>query len=245
MTIRIENEKIIIGNNQLYSENGNLYFTGTVLLESNLIPGPTTIGQAYGGGYYAGNISYLANSAIPTHYLIVAPISSGQTSARYQNSNSDSGGAGSPIDGAYNSDVQNNSFWPAIYFCRNLKIGGYSDWYHPAREELDILYYNLKPTSTQNDGNTYYTLPGEPPFYSGQNFYAVPSRQNGYSSSVPSRTSALDFQSGNTQAFSSAYYWSSTNYSSEARAQDFTNGAGALFYKFTTLNVRAIRKVPV
>jgi hypothetical protein len=33
---------------------------------------PTVIGQAFGGGFYAGDISTTANS-VATHYLVLAP----------------------------------------------------------------------------------------------------------------------------------------------------------------------------
>jgi hypothetical protein len=35
---------------------------------------------------------------------------------------------------------------PAAQFCVNLSIGGFTDWYLPARYELDIAYFNLKPS---------------------------------------------------------------------------------------------------
>ena len=40
-------------------------------------PPPGSIGSAYEWGFYAGDISTTANS-VATHYLVVAPVSSGQ-----------------------------------------------------------------------------------------------------------------------------------------------------------------------
>ena len=42
------------------------------VLGSSFAPPPTVIGQAYGGGFYAGQISTTANG-VATHYLIIAP----------------------------------------------------------------------------------------------------------------------------------------------------------------------------
>ena len=41
---------------------------------------PTTIGQAYGGGFYAGKIA-VGGGGVATHYLIVAPKASGENSS--------------------------------------------------------------------------------------------------------------------------------------------------------------------
>ena len=50
-----------------------------------------------------------------------------------------------------NSTNMNNASHPAAQFCEGLTIGGFSDWYMPARNELEICYYNLKPTTQNNN----------------------------------------------------------------------------------------------
>jgi hypothetical protein len=40
---------------------------------------------------------------------------------------------------------------PLLSFASDLSIGGFTDWYLPARYELDIAYFNLKPGTTANN----------------------------------------------------------------------------------------------
>lgn len=197
---------------------------------------PTTIGQAYGGGYYAGKISTTANG-VATHYLIVAPKSSGQATKQWKTDNNSTPGAPtSDIDGPANSALMNNSLHPAAQFCEGLTIGGYSDWYMPAKDELEVCYYFLKPTTFSNGTN------------SGSNPYAVspePSYTN-YSSSSPAQTSATIFKTGNSEAFNDIHYWTSTEFpTSNAKYQIFMDGYQDRNLKTTSYYVRAVRRVPV
>jgi hypothetical protein len=68
----------------------------------------------------------------------------------------------------------------------------------PAKNELEVCYFNLKPTTTSNNTG------------SGTNTNAVPSRGSNYTAGTPAQTAATDFQTGNTEAFAANYYWSST-----------------------------------
>ena len=195
---------------------------------------PTVIGQAFGGGYYAGQISTAGNST-PTHYLIVAPKSSGQGSFQWKNANTSTAGTGSVIAGPTNSANMNNASHPAAQFCENLSLNGYGDWYMPAKNELEVMYYNLKPTAVLNDIN------------SGSNLNAVPSRAGNYTTGDPAQSALALFQSGGVEAFDAAVYWSSTEASSSTGwSQDFDNGQQRTdAQKLSTLAVRAVRRVPV
>ena len=198
--------------------------------------GPSVIGEAYGGGYYAGQIS-TAGNGIASHYLIVAPKATGQSSSRqWKTENSTSSGASSFIDGPSNSIDINNASHPAASFCKGLNIGGYTDWYLPARDELAIIYYNLKPTTDNNETSV------------GTNIYAVPPRNSNYTTSSPSRTSVSLFQSGGSEAFNSELYWSSTQYADAgalAHVVYFMNGTQTVYGKMNSFYVRAIRRIPV
>ena len=44
---------------------------------------PTVIGQSFGGGYYGGQIS-VAGNGVASHYLVVAPVSSGQILTQFR-----------------------------------------------------------------------------------------------------------------------------------------------------------------
>lgn len=196
------------------------------------VPLPS-IGTSIEGGYYAGQISTAGNGTAD-YCLIVAPVASGESSKQWKTTDTSTSGTSSVIDGPTNSANMNNATHPAAQFCEGLTIGGFSDWYMPAKNELEVCYYNLKPTTTANLTS------------GGTNTNAVPSRGSNYTSSVPGQTSANDFQTGNTEAFSAAGYWSSTEFSAtSAWFQYFSNGGQDGDNKSSTVRVRAIRRVAV
>jgi hypothetical protein len=132
-----------------------------------------------------------------------------------------------------------NASHPAAQFCEGLSIGGYTDWYMPAKNELEICYYNLKPTTTSNSGG---------PYAGGVNPNAVPSRSSTYTSGTPAQTSASAFQTGNSEAFTDIFYWSSTEYQINlvtAWGQQFSNGQQYNDVKNASQLVRAVRRVAI
>ena len=201
---------------------------------------PGVIGSAYQGGFYAGQIGV---SGVATHYIVVGPLASAQnTSIKYKDANTAVAGADSVIDGPQNTADMvadgNATVYPAAHFCNDLVIGGYSDWYMPAKNELEICYFNLKPTTTNNNTG------------SGINPNAVPARASNYPMfGPPTQTAGVGFAGAGAEAFSAGatYYWSSSEFSAViAWAQTFLdgtqdNGSG----KTNNLRVRAIRRVPV
>ena len=203
---------------------------------SFVVPPPTVIGQAYGGGFYAGQIGV---SSVATHYLVVGPVASAQSASKqWKTSNTDTTGTSSNINGPTNSSNMNDASHPAAQFCEGLTIGGFSDWYMPAKNELEVCYYNLKPTTNTNNTS------------SGINTNAVPSRGSNYTSGTPAQTSAAAFiTSTGAEAFSgtgSVNYWSSTEDSSPyAKLQQFNDGTQGMGYKTNSYRVRAIRRVAV
>ena len=216
--------------------------------------GLPAIGDSYGGGLVGAYISYNADG-VATHGLIVAPASSGYnggTQLQYKVNQTSDTGAGSQYDGASNTSAIADSDHPAANYCAGLTIGGYSDWYLPARYELDIAYYHLKPTTQNNNTST------------GTNSYAVPSRSSNYTSGDPAQTSLTAFQTGNTEAFLTAdpntgdfvdqwKHWSSTDDTSSGSFAwyfDFRNGrprstGDSFIRKDRSLYVRAFRKFSV
>lgn len=192
------------------------------------------IGSAYGGGYFAGQIS-TAGNGVASHNLVIAPVSTGENASKqWKTSDTSTSGTSSVIDGPANSSAMNDATHPAAQFCEGLSIGGYSDWYMPAKNELEVCYYNLKPTTSSNN-----TL-------SGTNTNAVPSRSSNYTAETPAQTSATDFKSGGSQAFTAANYWSSTQYSiASAWGQNFGSGYQTNLYKPSGYRVRAVRRVAV
>jgi len=199
---------------------------------------PTTIGQAFGGGYYAGQIGV---SGVATHYLVVGPVASAESGAalQWKNANTATAGADSDINGLQNTAdmvaAGNSTVFPAAHFCNDLVIGGFSDWYMPAKNELEVCYYNLKPTTTSNNTSA------------GTNTNAVPSRGSNYTAGDPAQTSAADFKSTGTEDFTAIGYWSSSEYSAYgAWFQNFNTGnQGYYGGKTNDRHVRAIRRVAV
>jgi hypothetical protein len=158
------------------------------------------LGDAFEGGFFAGFISHTADGNA-THGLIVAPAASGyngEATLQWKTSNTSTAGTTSPYDGAANTANMADASHPAADYCAGLTIDGYSDWYLPARYELDIAYKNLKPTTTSN--NTSW----------GINEYSVPERTVNRTAGDPAQTSVAAFQSGGAEDFVPAFHWSST-----------------------------------
>lgn len=194
-----------------------------------------SIGDSYGGGFYAGQIASVQNGPAAFN-LVVGPISSAQNSSiRFKVSNSSTAGTDSLIDGPTNSANMNNASHPAAQFCEGLTIGGFSDWYMPAKSELEVCYYNLKPTTGANNTS------------SGINPYAVPPRASNYTSGTPAQTSAVIFRlPSGAQAFEEQAYWSSTEaYGTQGWIQTFSAGNQYAKNKNSYERVRAVRRVAV
>ena len=197
---------------------------------------PIPIGSAYGGGFYAGQIS-TAGNGIADYNLVVGPVSSAQNASKQWKTGNSPGDPTSVIDGPTNSATMNSATYPAAQFCEGLTIGGFSDWYMPALNELEVCYYNLKPTTTSNNGAT-----------SGVNANAVPARASNYTAGTPAQTTAAAFiTSTGAEAYGTPYYWASTQGSTtQGWAQTFSDGNQSYYYtKTSSKSVRAIRRVAV
>ena len=199
---------------------------------------PSTIGQAWGGGFYAGQIA-VGGGGVATHYLIVAPKASGENSSRTWGVYGTTTGISSVINGPTNSAslAALGASYQAAVFCEGLTIGGYSDWYLPAANELEVLYYFLKPTTTANDTSWGYNA----------NAVSPEPISTYYTSGSPAQTSAgIGFRTGETNAFASGTYWSSTEVNANrAWNQLFDNGAQFYPDKYDSNYVRAVRRIPV
>ena len=201
---------------------------------------PGAIGSAYGGGYYAGSISTAGNS-VADYYLVIGPKATAEGSGkRWKATRTDTPGTSSVINGPANSAAMNNASHPAAQFCEALSIGGFTDWYMPAQNEVEVCYYNLKPTTSANDTA------------SGINANSVPARASNYTTSVPAQTSVVIFQTGQAQTWRPgpgggySAYWSSTQLTAaNAGSQFFDNGWFNSRAKDYYLYVRATRRVAV
>jgi hypothetical protein len=196
---------------------------------------PSVIGQAFGGGFYAGKI----NVSGTQYYLIVAPKASGESSSLTWGTFGVTTGITSVINGPTNSAslAALGAAYQAAVFCEGLTIGGYSDWYLPAKNELEVLYYFLKPSAQTNWPS------------SGSNANAVSPEpvSTNYTSGSPAQTSAgIGFRDGETNAFATVDYYSSTEFSStRAWIQNFLDGSQTDGAKNLIGSVRAVRRIPV
>jgi hypothetical protein len=213
------------------------------MVARTLVAPVPVIGSAYGGGFFAGQIS-TAGNGIADYNLVISPRATGQVTnnvlyTRWKDAQTTTPGADSSINGTQNTADMvadgNSTVYPAGHFCNNLVTGGQTDWYMPAKNELEICYYNLKPTTTNNQTS------------SGINPNAVPARASNYTTGTPAQTSATDFQDTGAEDFTAASYWSSTKSGTiYAVAQVFGNGAqysggSKTYFK----RVRAVRRVAV
>jgi hypothetical protein len=214
---------------------------------------PAVIGESFGGGFFAGYISHTADGN-PTHALIVAPIETGATGTGYTlttnlkyadetvavPANSTLIGASSAFDGKVNTDLMMSLIadetysagaFPAAQFCADLSIGGFTDWYLPARWELDIAYFNLKPSTAAN--NTTW----------GTNDYSVPKRTANNTSTYPQQTYVTAFNTS-TEAFVADFHLSSTEVNAtSAWRLGLVTGIQNGSIKTAVNRVRAFRKL--
>lgn len=192
---------------------------------SGLMPG-----DLYEGGYYAGQISVGGVN----YAILVCPKSGEGESLAYRTTLTAFAGNTSTFDGPGIRDAMiaaGISQFPAQQWCVNLTTGGYTDWYLPARDEIELIYRYLKPTTGTNVTTA------------GANTVAVPPTGN-YVAGNPVQTSSLLFRSTGAQKLESGYYWSATRGSSatEAGTRRMTTGQIYIDSLTETYAVRAVRR---
>ncbi len=199
---------------------------------ANITP-PIATGQPFEGGFFAGRIRV----GEVQYALIIAPKEGGERSdGDWIDDNEDIPNAISFFDGLSNTNAMAEARSELAQWSRNLRIGGYEDWYIPSQDELEILYRNLKPTV---DANWCY-------WRSGINLSALPPTYP-YTSDMPAQTPS-EFKQGSDQAFDPTWYWSSTQhaaYSDSAWFQHFSNGFQGNNFKSGECRARAVRRVAI
>lgn len=199
-------------------------FIGTVTgaLGTSLTINVTSIG---------GSGTFSDWSVMARHRVIVAPKASGEHAGiALKNSNSALPTACQTLTEGFAAtqamrDADSSTVYPAAHWARSLNIGGRTDWYIPARDELELCWRNLKPATNSN-----YTINNRATAasfnYANNGSYGDTANTHGlnnnsaptgaaYTAAVPAQTAATAFRTGGTEAyvFDSVRYWSSSEYS--------------------------------
>ena len=135
-------------------------------------------------------------------------------------------------------------------------INGYTDWYIPARDELELLWRDLKPVTNNNyttvdraNGGTY-TRDGnfsDASAAHGTNRHSDPPG-GAYTAGAPAQTAAAAFQAGGAEAlsFGSAYYWSSSEFSATSGWSQYYRSSNPGYQndyaKTASIRARAVRR---
>lgn len=192
---------------------------------------PTIPGTPFAGGFFAG----LINQADGLYAIVVAPKVKGQ--------HKDCGwGAGAArahlararsfFDGRANTEPMVAAGSALAQWVRSLTIGGFDDWYLPARDELELVYRNLKPSEKPNF------------CMSGDNPSSVPAGY-AYMPEAPAQTVAEAFRKGGAEAFDPVWYWTSTQSAgggAYAWVQNFNDGGQHVGLKDDGCRARAVRR---
>ncbi len=194
---------------------------------------PAAIGAAFGGGFYAG----LINVAGETFALVVSPKLFGEFKGRWNASDASVLGAEDYADGLANTNAMAAAGSELAAAVRGAVIEGFDDWYIPARDELELIYRNLKPTDRENYAS----------FRDGENPSSVPMGRH-YTEEQPAQTSVAEFREGGSQALDAVWHWSSTQFgpsSSDAWLQVFYDGGQNDTRKSYEGRARAVRRFKI
>lgn len=187
------------------------------------------VGTAIEGGFYAGRFQIDGKQ----YALIVAPKAEGETTDKWGEYGQDVPGARSYNDGHANTVAMTEAGSALAQWALGLSIAGHADWYIPSRDELEILYRNLKPTDDEN----YCT------FRDGDNASSLPAGYP-YTEESPAQTTAEPFRAGATEAFEPRWHWASTQCSPYgAWIQNFIDAYQDDTRKYYELRARAVRKI--
>lgn len=190
------------------------------------------ISEPFAGGYFVGKIRV----GEVVYALIVAPKAEGEhDDTPWNKSVKPVEGARSFYDGRANTEAMAAAGSKLAKWALDLNIGGFTDWYLPSRDELELCYRAFKPTKDENY------------CWRGDNPSSVPVGY-AYSREEPAQTSVEAFREGGSEAFDTVWYWSSTQYAgydAYAWMQNFVDGGQSLVPKSYAYRARAVRRVAI
>lgn len=186
---------------------------------TNLVINITSVG---------GSGTFTDWSIMARYRVIVAPKASGEsTSKKYKNVGTAAPTACQTLSEGRKATLAmvaagDATTYPAAWFCTVLNIGSKTDWYLPARDELELCWRNLKPTADSNyatanrtDSATNYTNLGsldDTATTPGANNNSIPVGA-AYVAGSPAQVAAgKNFRTGESESFvyASTFYWSSS-----------------------------------
>jgi hypothetical protein len=159
----------------------------------------------------------------------------GELSGRWNASDVDVPGAHSLTDGMANTEAMAAAGSKLAQRVLALNIDGFTDWYIPSKDELELCYRNAKPSSRRNWEDE------------GSNANSVPVGAP-YTAESPVQTTVAELQEDEPDALIPAWYWSSTQHASNsdfAWSQDFSDGGQGGDHKSFAGRARAVRRLPI
>lgn len=186
------------------------------------------IGQAYGGGFFSG---VTVQDGKP--YMLITAGREHELEGEWGNYGTKIEGADSFTDGRANTEAMAAAGSELAQQVLALSVGGHKDWAIPARDQQELQYRNLKPTDREN-----YCWSRD-----GDNPNSLPIGLL-YTPESPTKTTAGAFREGGSEAFQSAWYWSSSQRSADyAFGMDFDAGYQYDLVKYNELRVRPVRSI--
>ncbi|EJM20206.1 hypothetical protein PMI21_01109 [Pseudomonas sp. GM18] len=186
------------------------------------------IGQPFGGGFFSGitrdpdtGKRYLNITAGAAHELVGAW---GEYGMKIE-------GADSFTNGRANTEAMAAAGSELAQQALALRIGGHDDWAIPARDQQELQYRHLKPTT---ETNWQYGRSGDNPNSEPVGLL--------HTEESPAQTTLAAFQAGGAEAFKPTWYWSSTQRSADlAFTMSFADGYQYGGDKYYELRVRPVR----
>ena len=186
-------------------------------------------GTAIEGGFFGGVININGE-----HFGVVVGPKSTELTGQWGKYGEQSE-ATSTVDGLANTEAMAREGSEIATQVRALTTNDLTDWYIPARDELELIYRNLKPTKQENWCT----------FRDGDNPGSVPPGFM-YTPSSPIQTECTAFQADQPEAMTGTWHWSSTQSSAYgAFVQDFSDGNQHNLGKDYRARVRAVRRFKV
>ena len=197
---------------------------------TNIIP--SISGTPFAGGFYVAR--FLCDDC--EYALVVSPKNEGEIASVYWGKCvQDVAEARTFNDGLSNTRGMEKAGSDVAAQIFDLVINDHNDWYLPSRDELELCYRSLKPSTQENWAS----------FRDGDNPSSVPTGYP-YTEQSPHQTLAPAFQAGGVEAFNNDWYLSSTQYSpGNAWIQTFDGGFQSGGRKDVARRARAVRRVKV